>query len=222
MSVSKHSPNKKTISHEEQMRQNIKKEAFALMAQRGLDKVSMREIAQKLKVTKPVLYYYFKNKEDLCSSIIEEYREAFAQWLYRLWDSTHCLEEVMRQACQIQQRFYSEDPNRSRFAIQMLAYSLGLPAQSFVHRKSTSPYVVLHQLLQRKVAGTKWPMAAMDDMGMMLAALSADMMLNAYFHQHLGKWLDKPNSRHKYTTERLNRLVKIMMLGIKTYYKGKK
>ena len=58
---------------ENHMRAAIKKAAFHLMAEKGLDKVSMREIAEKVNVTKPVLYYYFKNKEDLCRSIIEEH-----------------------------------------------------------------------------------------------------------------------------------------------------
>ena len=213
---------KKAISHEEQMRQTIKKVAFELMAQKGLDNVSMREIAQKLKVTKPVLYYYFKNKEDLCSSIIEEYTEAFATWLSRLWETTHNVEEVVSQACQIQRRFYAENINRSRFAIQMLAYSLGLPAKTFVRRQSANPHTVLQQLLQRNVEKEKWPTAAMNDMRMVLSALSADMMLNAYLHQHLGKWIDKSNLHQEYTQERVDRLVHIMLLGIKAYYKGKK
>lgn len=213
---------KKAISHEEQMRQTIKKGAFELMAQKGLDNVSMREIAQKLKVTKPVLYYYFKNKEDLCSSIIEEYTEAFAKWLSRLWETTHSVEEVIKQACQIQRRFYAENSNRSRFAIQMLAYSLGLPSKIFVRRQTTNPHTVLQRLLQHNVEKEKWPAAAMVDMQMVLSALSADMMLNAYLHQHLGKWISKPNLHQEYTQDRVDRLVRIMLLGIKTYYKGKK
>ena len=162
---------KKAISHEEQMRQTIKKVAFDLMAQKGLDNVSMREIAQKLKVTKPVLYYYFKNKEDLCSSIIEEYTEAFAQRLLRLWETTHSVDEVFTQACQIQRRFYAENTNRSRFAIQMLAYSLGLPAKTFVHRESKNPQTVLQHLLQQEVKKEKWSADAIKDMGMVLSAL---------------------------------------------------
>ena len=66
---------------ETRMRTAIKKAAFALMAEKGLDKVSMREIAEKVHVTKPVLYYYFKNKEDLCHSIIDEHEEAFCALL---------------------------------------------------------------------------------------------------------------------------------------------
>ena len=213
---------KKSISHEEQMRQNIKEKAFELMAQKGLDNVSMREIAQKLKVTKPVLYYYFKNKEDLCSSIIEEYTEGFVQKLSHLQTAAHGMEEVIKQACQIQRRFFAENSNRSRFVIQMLAYSLGPSAKTLARRKSADPHVVLQHLLQEKAAKEKWPAIAINDMRMVMAALSAGMMLNAYFHQHLDTWIDKPDLHQKYTQERVDRFVHIMLLGIEAYYKGKK
>ena len=213
---------KKSVSHEEQMRQTIKEKAFELMAQKGLDNVSMREIAQKLKVTKPVLYYYFKNKEDLCSSIIEEYTEGFVQKLSNLQNMAHGMEEVIKQACQIQRRFFAENSARSRFVIQMLAYSLGPSAKALARRKSTDPHVVLQRLLQEKAVKEKWSAAAINDMRMVMAALSAGMMLNAYFRQHLDTWIDKPDLHQEYTQERLDRLVHVMLLGIKAYYKGKK
>ena len=68
---------------ETRMRDAIKKAAFSLMAEKGLDKVSMREIAEKVNVTKPVLYYYFKNKEDLCDSIIKDHEKAFSLLIKR-------------------------------------------------------------------------------------------------------------------------------------------
>lgn len=52
------------------MRDAIKKAAFALMAEKGLDKVSMREIAEKVNVTKPVLYYYFKIKRTCAPALL--------------------------------------------------------------------------------------------------------------------------------------------------------
>lgn len=62
----------KEKKHEENMKEKIKKAAFMLMAEKGLKDISMREIADACGVTKPVLYYYFKDKEDLCYSLIEE------------------------------------------------------------------------------------------------------------------------------------------------------
>lgn len=39
--------------------------AIKVFADKGFDAASMREIAEKAGVTKPMIYYYFKNKEDL-------------------------------------------------------------------------------------------------------------------------------------------------------------
>ncbi len=56
---------------------------MALFAEKGYTATATREICQKAGVTKPVLYYHFKNKEDLyrvllLESIAEEQRELTA------------------------------------------------------------------------------------------------------------------------------------------------
>jgi len=43
----------------------IIKKAIELFSQKGIDNVSMNEISALLNITKPVLYYYFKNKDDM-------------------------------------------------------------------------------------------------------------------------------------------------------------
>ncbi len=53
-------------------RQRILETTSALMAEKGPDGVSMREISAKLRITKPVLYYYFKNKDELIRASFEE------------------------------------------------------------------------------------------------------------------------------------------------------
>lgn len=45
--------------------------AVHLFATKGYDGASIREIIEEAGVTRPVLYYYFKNKEDLFCQIIE-------------------------------------------------------------------------------------------------------------------------------------------------------
>lgn len=62
----------KEKTNENSMKEKIKSKAFSLMAKKGLKDISMREIAEACGVTKPVLYYYFKDKEDLCYSLITE------------------------------------------------------------------------------------------------------------------------------------------------------
>ena len=43
----------------------IVKKAVELFSEKGIDNVSMNKIANSLNITKPTLYYYFKNKDDM-------------------------------------------------------------------------------------------------------------------------------------------------------------
>jgi AcrR family transcriptional regulator len=54
-------------------RQRIQSVALELFAEQGYDKTSLREIAERLGVTKAALYYHFKSKEDLVASLVEKY-----------------------------------------------------------------------------------------------------------------------------------------------------
>ena len=64
---------KKINRKEPDTRQKILSAAFNLFAQRGMRDISMREIAQACGVTKPVIYYYFKDKDALCFEIAKDF-----------------------------------------------------------------------------------------------------------------------------------------------------
>ncbi len=53
------------------MREKILKEAFKLIAKKNVKDVSMREISQACDITKPSLYYYFKDKDEICFTIVD-------------------------------------------------------------------------------------------------------------------------------------------------------
>ncbi|MFD1661484.1 TetR/AcrR family transcriptional regulator [Streptomyces caeni] len=53
-------------------RQRIQDVALALFAEQGYEKTSLREIAERLDVTKAALYYHFKTKEEILVSIFED------------------------------------------------------------------------------------------------------------------------------------------------------
>ncbi|MFE7776452.1 TetR/AcrR family transcriptional regulator [Streptomyces sp. NPDC057445] len=53
-------------------RQRIQDVALELFAEHGYEKTSLREIAEKLQVTKAALYYHFKTKEDIVISLFED------------------------------------------------------------------------------------------------------------------------------------------------------
>jgi AcrR family transcriptional regulator len=54
-------------------RGRIQAVAIELFSEQGYDKTSLREIAERLDVTKAALYYHFKSKEDIIRSLIDDY-----------------------------------------------------------------------------------------------------------------------------------------------------
>ena len=54
-------------------RARIQQVALELFAEQGYERTSLREIAERLGVTKAALYYHFKSKEDIVHSFTEDY-----------------------------------------------------------------------------------------------------------------------------------------------------
>ncbi|GAA2787528.1 TetR/AcrR family transcriptional regulator [Kribbella solani] len=52
-------------------RARIQQAALDLFAERGVRQTSLRDIAERLGVTKPALYYHFASREDLLNSLVE-------------------------------------------------------------------------------------------------------------------------------------------------------
>jgi AcrR family transcriptional regulator len=64
-------------------RARIQQVALELFTEQGYDKTSLREIAERLGVTKAALYYHFKSKEDIFRAILDDYRremDAYLDW----------------------------------------------------------------------------------------------------------------------------------------------
>lgn len=54
----------------------IRKVAIELFTAQGYEATSLREIAERLGITKAALYYHFSGKEDIVHSLFTEYRDA--------------------------------------------------------------------------------------------------------------------------------------------------
>lgn len=205
---------------ETRMRDAIKNAAFMLMAEKGLEKVSMREIAEKVHVTKPVLYYYFKNKEDLCSSIIEDHEQAFCNQLEAVQQRAEGPQSVLYEGLKSHLDFFTKDPIHSKFVIQMISYTLDMDPQNIPHGKQNR-YIhgLLEQLLRNEAKEGKIPAAAVNDIVRLVSGLATEIMFSAYLDQHVCPSEAKGGL---YNKEMLARLVKIILLGIKQYYKENK
>src|SRR4051812_25500036 len=62
-------------------RQRILDAALDLFVERGFDKASLREVADRVGVTKAALYYYFPSKEDLLVALLEPLNEMTTEFL---------------------------------------------------------------------------------------------------------------------------------------------
>ncbi|MBB4929736.1 AcrR family transcriptional regulator [Lipingzhangella halophila] len=56
---------------ENDTRSRIRETALELFASQGVDKTSLREIAERLDITKAALYYHFPSKKDLLTELIQ-------------------------------------------------------------------------------------------------------------------------------------------------------
>ena len=61
------------VSRRGDTRARIQQVALELFAEHGYERTSLREIAERLGVTKAALYYHFKSKEDIVRSLVEDY-----------------------------------------------------------------------------------------------------------------------------------------------------
>jgi AcrR family transcriptional regulator len=59
--------------HRGDTRRRIQTVAVELFTENGYDGTSLREIAERLDVTKAALYYHFKSKEDIVASLVEDH-----------------------------------------------------------------------------------------------------------------------------------------------------
>ncbi|MEV0281836.1 TetR/AcrR family transcriptional regulator [Streptomyces sp. NPDC050610] len=74
--------------------QRIQDVALELFAEQGYEKTSLREIAEKLGVTKAALYYHFKTKEDIFVSIFEDLGRPLDELIAWAQDQPHTLETM--------------------------------------------------------------------------------------------------------------------------------
>ncbi|MFE5893121.1 TetR/AcrR family transcriptional regulator [Streptomyces sp. NPDC002285] len=85
-------------------RQRIQDVALELFAEQGYEKTSLREIAERLEVTKAALYYHFKTKEEIIVSLFEDLTKPIEDLIEWGRQQPHTLEtkqEIVRRYSQV-------------------------------------------------------------------------------------------------------------------------
>jgi AcrR family transcriptional regulator len=90
-------------------RTRIQETALKLFIEQGYEATSLREIAEALGVTKAALYYHFKTKDDIVTSLAEDRLQA-VQELIAWAEAQPRTDETRRELI----RRYSEDLHRGR------------------------------------------------------------------------------------------------------------
>ena len=102
-------------------KQFILETATSLMAEKGPDIVSMREISARLKITKPVLYYYFKNKDELIKAAFMEGTKHFHELLAEISNPCLSLEQKLTKIFSKHLEFIKRYPDMPKCALKIMA-----------------------------------------------------------------------------------------------------
>ncbi len=102
-------------------RQRVLETASAMMAEKGPDGVSMREISAKLRISKPVLYYYFKNKDELIKAAFVEGTKHFNELLHQIADPELTLEKKLEKFFTDHLNFIERYPDMPKCALKLMA-----------------------------------------------------------------------------------------------------
>ena len=97
-----------------------KKESIIEVAQRlfgifGLEKISMREIASELGLSKASLYYYFPDKESLYIAVVDKEQAEFLENVSELKEKNYPPDEFLVEYVSLRLSFFRSLLNLSRF-----------------------------------------------------------------------------------------------------------
>lgn len=156
-------------------RQRILETASALMAEKGPDGVSMREISAKLKITKPVLYYYFKDKDELIKASFEEGTKHFQELNMEIEDAGLTLEQKLERIFSNHLAFIRRYPDMPKCALKIIASpSEGVLSQ--LHREFKARN---RAALRRMLEKDKLPRRAAEDIIHLVSSVIAHFMIEA-------------------------------------------
>lgn len=97
----------------------VRESAITLFAEKGYDGTSIREIIEHAGVTRPVLYYYFENKEDLFCQVVESSFDEFASFMDSVLESTKGCRERLRKIMCYAFQVTEQSPQLVRLVLQV-------------------------------------------------------------------------------------------------------
>lgn len=130
----------------------IERVARRVFARNGFDGASIRQIVTEARVTKPVLYYYFKNKRGLFLILLEEAVAPLCDELERVARGNGTPRDRMSRIVAVVHRFVQERPDEFRLlhrAVERREPEVQVLAQKYFRRNFRAISGVLREGVKR-------------------------------------------------------------------------
>ncbi|MCG2724651.1 MAG: TetR/AcrR family transcriptional regulator [Elusimicrobia bacterium] len=193
--MNKKSDNK--VLRGEKIKQKILKTTLGLIADKDPDAVSMREIAKKLNITKPVLYYYFKNKNDLVKQSFTEVSKKLMELRKEPSKDDLSLENQIALLLKNHIAFFCKIPNAAKCALKMMASSEHGPLKKIADELRDRNQAILKQILLKSVQKGEIHQACAKDMLHIISGIIEHIIIeskkgtgfDSKFHQRAARFL---------------------------------
>lgn len=109
------------MSKTESIKANIISEAATLFSEQGYERTSMREIATRVGISKPAIYYHFTNKQTLFEELVNS---SFQMSKKRISDITHVRCNPVQKLKMLVKEFFistKDNPEQARFLYDLSA-----------------------------------------------------------------------------------------------------
>lgn len=113
------------LREKEEMRSRILAAAAELFVEEGYESVSMRRIADKIEYSPSTIYLYFKDKADVCQTLVGETFDLLSQSLTRIVDQSMSSEERLRRCFRTYIEFGLAHPQHYVFSFNLPEPDIG-------------------------------------------------------------------------------------------------
>jgi TetR/AcrR family transcriptional regulator len=132
-------------------RMKIFKAAAHLFAEKGYNGVSMREISEMTGISKPMIYYYFKNKEGIYTSLMEVSLHYNTEKFRQLIQKNISAKQKIIELIKIRFQQVLEYPELAKFFMILMTGTEKLPFLQFLMDEATERRKLLVDLIREGV-----------------------------------------------------------------------
>lgn len=158
------------LSIEKSTRATIFKVAARLFAEKGFNGVSVREISEQSRVTKPTIYYYFGNKEGLYKALIEEGLAYHTEDLKQIAALEIPVKEKLTELMKRRFAISKKHPELTKFVIKLFTPSENLPFLDAYKPQAALHKTILEQIIQQGINSGEFGSSARPELAVHVIA----------------------------------------------------